>query len=101
MQHAHAATQTPHERFNHDDISWMNRAAISDPFDAHEVNELLAILRFREDHDCADLRDRLGQNRRRQHRRLAWPVGEVTLVERDVLDAHDPLIGLELDDAID
>ena len=37
----------------------------------------------------------------RQHRALAGPVPEVALVERDVLDADDALVRLELGDAID
>lgn len=101
MQHSHAAAQPPHERLYHNDITWMNRAAVSNAFDAHEVNELLAVLGFRKDHDRADLRDSLGQNRRRQYRRLAGPVSEVALVEGHVLDAHDAFVGLELDDPID
>ena len=60
-----------------------------------------AVLRLRENHDRADLRDRLGEDRRRQDRQLAVAVREVALVQRDVLDPDDPLVGFELGDAID
>ena len=70
-------------------------------FDAAEVNQLLVILRLRKNHDCADLCDRLGQNGRRQHRQTLFRLGEVTLVQRDVLDADDAPVRLELGDAID
>ena len=61
----------------------------------------LAVLRLRQDHDGADLRDRFGEDRRRQHRQLPVAVREIALVERDVLDADDPLVGFELGDPID
>ena len=79
----------------------MHRAAITDPLDAHEVGDLLAVLRLDQDQDRADLGDRFGQHRRRQHRRLPGAMREIPLVERDVLDPDDALVGLELGDAID
>jgi hypothetical protein len=77
-----------------------NGPAVADALDAHEVDQLLAVLRLREDHDRAHLRHRLGQDRRRQHRRLVPRVGQVALVERNVLDADDALVGFELGDPI-
>ena len=60
-----------------------------------------AVLGLGENHDRADLRDRFREDGRRQHRQLALAVGQVALVERDVLDPDDPLVGLEFGDAID
>ena len=73
---------------------------IADAFDAHEINELLAILRLRENHDRPDLRNRLGQDGGRKRRPLPRTVREVTLVERHVLDADDPFVWLELGDPV-
>ena len=79
----------------------MHRAAIADALDAHEEDQLLAILGLRQDQDRADLRDGFRQDRRRQDRGSARPMPEIALVERDVLDPDDALVGLELGDAID
>ena len=79
----------------------MHRAPVPHPFDAPEVGQLLAILRLGEDEDRADLRDGFGQDRGRQHRQLTGPMRQVALIERDVLDTHDALIGHELGDAVD
>jgi hypothetical protein len=79
----------------------VHRPAVADAFDAHEVNQLLAVLGLRQDHDRPDLRDRFGENRRRQHRRAVVRMSEISLVQGDVLDTHDSLVGLELRDAID
>ena len=74
---------------------------VADALDAGEKRRAAAVLRLREDHDRADLRDRFGEDRRRQHRQLAVAVRQVALVQRDVLDPDDPLVGFELGDAID
>src|SRR5690606_21876974 len=79
----------------------MNGSPIAYTVDAHEVDQLLAVLGLGQDEDRADLCHRLGENRRRQHRALPRPLPEVTLVATDVLDAHDTPIHLELDHAID
>ena len=84
-----------------DDVAGMDRAPVAHALDAHEVDQLLAVLRLRQDQDRADLCDRFGQDRRRQHRRLARHVGQVALVQGDVLDPDDALVRLELGDAID
>ena len=70
-------------------------------FDAHEIDEFVAVFRLRQDHDRADLRDRLRENRWRQHRPAPRGVIEIALVRRDVFDADDPLVELDLGDAID
>ena len=90
-EHAHAAAQPLDQRFDLDHVAGVHRAAIAHLLDAHEEDQAVAILRLREDEDGADLRDGLGENRRRQRRSLA--VGrrrEIALVDRDVLDADDP-----------
>ena len=69
--------------------------------DAHEVDELLAVLGLGQNQDGADLCDGLGENRGRQHRPLAGLAREQPLVLRDVLDADDPAVRLELGHAID
>ena len=73
---------------------------VADALDAHEINELLAILGLRENHDRADLRHRLGQDRWRKRRPLPCTVREVALVKRHVFDADDPLVWLELGDPV-
>ena len=78
-----------------------NRTAVAHALDAREEDEALPVLRLRENQDRADLRDRLGQDRRRQHRRAVRGVRQIALVERHVLDADDPLVDLELGDAVD
>ena len=63
--------------------------------------EALPVFRFGQHENRADLGDRFGENRGRHDRRAAAGVRQVALVERHVLDADDPLVDLELDDAID
>ena len=48
----------------------MHRTAEAHALDAREENQPLTILRLCENHDRADLRDRFGEDGRRQHRRL-------------------------------
>ena len=47
------------------------------------------------------MRDALGQDRRRQGRAFTGLMGQIALVEGDVLDSDDPLVRLQLGDAID
>ena len=101
VQHAHATPQPPHLRLDLDDVPWMDGAAESHALDPHEVDQPLAVLRLRQDQDRPDLRHRLGENGRRQHRRLAVAPREIALVQRDVLDPDDALVRLEFGDAID
>ena len=79
----------------------MHGAAEADALDAGEERQAIAILRLRQDHDGADLRDGLGENRGRQHEAPVGRPREVALVRRDVLDADDALVDFQLDDAID
>ncbi|MEN3340075.1 MAG: hypothetical protein V7647_3751 [Acidobacteriota bacterium] len=97
----HPAAQPPDVRFDDDDVAGVDGAAIPDPLDPCKVDELFPVLRLREDHDRADLRDGLRQDRRRQHGDLPGTMREVPLVQRDVLDPDDPLVRLEFRDAID
>src|SRR5687768_7509644 len=60
-QLTHPASQPAHGRFDLDDVPRVHGAAIANPLDPHEVDQLLAILGLRENHDRADLRDRLGE----------------------------------------
>ena len=70
-------------------------------FDPHEVDQFLAILGLRQNHDRPDLRDGLGEDGGRQHWRIVGRPGQIALAQRDVLDPDDPLVRLELGDAID
>src|SRR5262249_26057112 len=79
----------------------VHRMAEPDPFDAAKQDQPAAILGLRENQDGADLRDTFRQYRRGHGRGLTGRVREIALVERDVLDADDPAIRLELRDAID
>ena len=97
----HAAPQAPNGGLDFYDIAGMNGPPVANAFDPHEVDQLLAVLGLREDHDGAHLRHGLGQDRRRQHRRVVVAVCEVPLVQGHVLDANDALVGFELGDAID
>src|SRR6185503_20341793 len=75
--------------------------AVADALDAGEKREALAVLGLRENQDRADLRDRLGENRRRQRSRAVGGLREKPLVQRHVLDAHNPLVDLEFGDPVD
>ena len=101
LKDAHAAPQPPHHGFDDDLIARVNRPPVSDPLDAHEVDQFLTILRLRQNHDRANLRDGFGQDRERKHRRLIPVVGQVPFVQGHVLDPDDALVGVELGDAID
>ena len=79
----------------------MHGEAIPHAINAHEENQLLAIIRLRQDQDRTHLSDRFRQNRRRERRRRATLTRQVPLVQRDILDAHDPLVGFQLRDPID
>ena len=79
----------------------MDGTAVADALDAREERQPLTVLGLGQDEDRADLRDRLGENRGRQHGRAAVAGRERALAQRDVLDPDDPLVQLELGDAID
>ena len=79
----------------------MYRTPVTHALDAHEVDQLFAIFGLCENHDRADLCHRFRQDRRRQHRRVVVTMREVSLVQRDVLDPDDALVGLEFGNAID
>jgi hypothetical protein len=97
---SHAAAQAANDRFDHDLVPGVYRPPIAHAFDSHEEGQLRPVFRFREDHDRADLRDRFRENCRREHGGFPRPVREVALVQRDVLDADNPLVRFELDDAV-
>jgi sigma-B regulation protein RsbU (phosphoserine phosphatase) len=101
MQHTHAAAQASDHCLDLDDVARVNGAAIPDAFDAGEEREALAVLWLRENHDCADLSDRLRQDRRGQHGRFAVAARQIAFVQRHVLDADDAFVDFQLDDAID
>src|SRR5213082_1000996 len=61
----------------------------------------ILILAKPENQNRADLRDGFREDRRRQHRRSVRRVRQVPLVQRDVLDADDPLVDFELGDPVD
>ena len=71
------------------------------PVDAREVEELLLpVRRDPEEAHARDLGHRL-EDQNPGHHRVAGKVSlEELLVERDVLDAHDPLARLELEDPV-
>src|SRR5260370_13105035 len=67
-EESHTPAQAQHSRLDLDHVAWMYRTTIPDALDAHEVDQTLPIFWLRKNHDRADLRDRFGENRRRQHR---------------------------------
>ena len=101
LQLPHSAPKALNRGFDHNDISGMDRLEISDLFDPEKVDQLLPVLGFGQNQDRADLRDGLGQDRRREDGGLTWTVREIPLVERDVLDPDDPLVLFELRDLVD
>ena len=96
-----AASQPLDARLNLDHVARPHRAVIADAFDTHEEGKPFTVFGLRQNQDGSDLRDRLGENCRRQRRRLSWLTRKVSLVERDVLDADDPFVRFELGDSID
>jgi hypothetical protein len=91
-EHAHPAAQALDDRFDLDDVAGVDGAAVTDAIDAHEEDQLLAVLGLRQDQDRAGLRDRLRENGRREYRPLAGGVPQVAFVQRDVLHAHDTFV---------
>ena len=94
LQLSHAAAQTPDVGLDLDDITGANRPPVARPINAGEHDQLFAVGRFRQDQNRTHLRNRFSENRRRQCRLLAQLARQVPLVERDILDADDPLIRL-------
>jgi hypothetical protein len=101
LQKSHPAAQTQDHRFDLHNVARMNGAAVADALDTRKQRQPLPVLGLGENEDCADLCDGLGENGRRQNLRAVRFVREVPFVERDVLDADDSLVDLELRDAID
>src|SRR5688572_1524389 len=101
FEHAHPPTQALDACFDLDHVAREDRAAETDFLDAREEDQLAAILGLRQDQDSADLRDALGEDGRRQRRTPARVRPEKAFVQRNVLDADDPLVGFHLRDAID
>ena len=101
MQHAHAAAQPADERLDLDYVARVNRAAVANALDAGKERQPLPVLGLGQDEDRADLGDRFGEDGRRQRRGLTFAVCEIALVQRDVLDPHDPPVDFDLGDAID
>ena len=58
-EHAHPASQASDDGLDDDLIAWVNGPAIPHALDSHEVDQFFPVLRLRQDHDCADLRDGL------------------------------------------
>jgi sigma-B regulation protein RsbU (phosphoserine phosphatase) len=101
MQHAHPAAQAADDGFDLDDVPRVHRPPVANALDAGKKRQALAVLGLGQDQDRADLRDRLGQDGRRQGGRLPIAVREIAFVERDVLDSDNPLVDFDLRDAID
>jgi len=97
----HPAPETFDTRFNLHNVAGIHGPPVAHPLDAHEERKLVAVLRLPQNQDCTYLRHAFGQDRRRQRRRFPGMMSEVALVERDVLDADDSLVGFQLSDAID
>ena len=101
VEDAHPAAQAADDRFDLDDVTRVDGAAVAHALDPGEERQPLAVLRLGEDQNRADLGDGFGEDRRRQRRRFAVAVRQVAFVERDVLDPHDPLVHFDLGDPID
>ena len=97
---SHALAQAFDSCLDLDHVAGIYSPPVSHPIDAHEEGQLLPVLGLREDQDRTHLRDALGENRGRERRRLARLVRQIALVELDVLDADNPLVGFELRDAV-
>src|SRR5262245_54439455 len=91
LEQAHAAAEPQHDSFDFDDVAGANGTAITNALDAGEEGQALAVFRFGENQNRADLRNALGEDGRRQHRRSVSLAGHVPLVVRDVLDTNDAL----------
>ena len=97
---SYAASQPLDASLNLHHITGSHWSVITDAFDAHEEREPFAVFGLRQNEDGSNLRDRLGENCRRQRWRLSRLTRQVALVEGDVLDADYPFVGFELRDAI-
>jgi hypothetical protein len=101
MKDAHPAAESSDGCLDLDDVARVHGTAVSHALDPGEEGQTLTVLRFRENQDRTDLGNRFGQDRRRQHRRLACVMRQVPLVQCHVFDADDALIGDELGNPID
>ena len=106
--HPRGATQDPHpaaeafdDGFDLDGVAGMDGAPVADTLDAHEEWQALAVLRLGQNQDGANLREGFRLDRRRQHGALTGLVPEVAVVLRDVFDAQDAPVRLELGHAVD
>src|SRR5262249_20901785 len=101
LQLTHPAAESKDDRFDLDHIAGMDRPPVTNSADAGKERQALPVLRFGEDQDGPDLRDGLGQDRGGKNWNSVDVAGEIALVQRDVLDADNTFVDLELRDAVD
>src|SRR3954451_11715987 len=70
LEAPHPATEAKDRRFDFDDVAGMHGPTVANAFDSGEERQPLPILRLRQDHDRANLRDHFGEDRGRQD----WPL---------------------------
>lgn len=99
-EYAHACAQTLDDCFDTHDVSRLHHAGESHPFNPHEEDQLVAVLRLGQDQDGANLGHGLRQQGWRQRLLLIGTDRERGFVRRDVLDSDDPDVGFELRHAI-
>src|SRR5262249_2288939 len=68
LQQSHPASKSDHRGLDLYDVARMDSTSVPYALDFPEVDQALAVLGFREDHDRAHLCGRFGEDRRRQHR---------------------------------
>jgi len=98
---ADTAPQPLYSRLDLDDVPWPNWSVVPNTLDPHEEREPFAVFRLGKDQDSSNLCNRFRENGRRQRRQLSWLTRQIPLVQGDILDADDALVGLELGDAVD
>ena len=96
LQLADLTPESLHAGLDRQDVARTCHASEADAFDAPEEDQLVSILGLRQDEDRPDLGNRLGDDGRRQRRRLARLVGQVLLGAGDVLHPDDPAVGFAL-----
>ena len=89
------------ERLDFHDVARVHRTPVAHPLDTRKEGQALPVLRIRQNEDRPHLCNGLGEDRGRHHGRSVQLMGEISLVERDVLDADDALVDFEFRDAID